>query len=150
MTDIEYRRANVSDARRLATIGIAALQQAYSAIDQDDPQFDDAAHMLVATEDSRIIGYVSSKTGDNHISDLWVVPDRQGLGIGGELLVRMEQDIRARGFADLHLEVLTSNTRAIGLFKYRGYKVMKQGMKMDALQAVPLHMTELRKTLVGA
>ena len=159
MTLLTIRRAKRSDATSLAKIGHQAWQRGIAAHlpenarDKIGPKiFEDFANsfpdqILIAEDEDGILGFAATENGDNHVTDLWVAPANQGKGIGSKLMERMEARARNRGYDSVELEVLTSNTRALSLYKYLGYRVTKRGMKMDRVLELPLHKTKLKKSL---
>ena len=159
MSLLTIRRANASDAKSLASIGHQAWRRGIAAHlpknarDKIGPQiFEDFANsfpdeIVVAEDEDGILGFAATENGDNHVTDLWVSPSRQGKGIGSKLMARMEERARRRGYDSVELEVLTSNTRALSLYKYLGYRVTKRGMRMDRVLELPLHKTRLKKAL---
>lgn len=52
-----------------------------------------------------------------HVKDLAVAPDRQGEGIGSDLLQRALSVLEAHGLGTVRLEVRPSNERAIALYE---------------------------------
>lgn len=159
MKEVNIRRARASDARSLASIGHAAWQRGIAthlpenAREKIGPQvFEKFAktcpdQIMIAEDGEHILGFAATENGDNHVSDLWVSPSHQGKGIGSKLMKRMEDIARERGFDSVQLEVLTSNTRALSLYKYLGYRVTKRGMKLDRVLDLPLHKTRMTKSL---
>ena len=159
MTLLTIRRAKRSDATSLAKIGHQAWQRGIAAYlpenarDKIGPKiFEDFANsfpdqILIAEDEDGILGFAATENGDNHVTDLWVAPANQGKGIGSKLMERMEARARNRGYDSVELEVLTSNTRALSLYKYLGYRVTKRGMRMDRVLELPLHKTKLKKSL---
>lgn len=133
---LTLRPANSSDARDLALIGIAAWQEAITAWGEDVEKLRENAttayvnfcvknwpDILVADWDGDLAGWGASENADDQITDLWVAPAFQGRGIGSELLAKLEQGIRERGFERARLDTHARNVRAIHLFKRHGYRV---------------------------
>lgn len=56
-----------------------------------------------------------------YISDLVVLPQHRGLGLGGKLLARAEALAREAGVGSLHVGVLAKNRAAHELYRSRGF-----------------------------
>ncbi|HEX7926497.1 MAG TPA: GNAT family acetyltransferase [bacterium] len=85
------------------------------------------ATLLLGRDDAtgKIIG--SAMTGhDGHRGWVYyvaVAPDRQGEGLGAQLMAAAEAWLTARDVPKLHLMVRDSNAQAIGFYERLGYKV---------------------------
>jgi len=55
-----------------------------------------------------------------------IAPDAQSSGIGGKLLVALEQRLRCRGISRYGLSVLLKNTRAANFYRRRGFTLEKE------------------------
>lgn len=80
---------------------------------------------LVAEEDGDIVGYVSAIPIDGETADvesIAVDPDYQGKGVGGKLLVLIEEEMKSRGFRRSILEVRDRNFESIRFYKKHGYE----------------------------
>ncbi|MDC0736790.1 N-acetyltransferase [Cognatishimia sp. SS12] len=161
MIDFLIRRARPSDAPVLARIGHDAWQRGIATDLPDTTKeraspeafasfvADQSNNILVAETRTEVLGFVATADGENRISDLWVTRPNEGKGIGSHLLAEIEADLKRKGFDAARIEVMTSNTRAIGLSRYRGYHETARGMRMDRVLALPLHKTELSKRLLS-
>jgi ribosomal protein S18 acetylase RimI-like enzyme len=78
----------------------------------------------VAVSESKIVGMVL--THAQWISDLWVLQEHRGRGVGRELLLRGEAEIAGRGFRTLSLRVVKSNTRAVSFYNRLGWRVVRE------------------------
>lgn len=77
---------------------------------------------------SRIIRYMGYKECEPHqyyISNLAVLPEMQGKGVGAALLKRAEQKGRAAGFKVTSLVVELDNVRAKALYERVGYRELE-------------------------
>ncbi|MDP8979103.1 MAG: GNAT family N-acetyltransferase [Acidobacteriota bacterium] len=61
-------------------------------------------------------------THDEWISDLWVLSESRGRGIGRQLLMKAEAEIIDRGHRTLRLRVIKSNTSAIRFYHRQGWQ----------------------------
>ncbi|HLN04367.1 MAG TPA: GNAT family N-acetyltransferase [Bryobacteraceae bacterium] len=77
----------------------------------------------VAVVDARIVGTVL--THEEWISDLWVLRQHRGCGVGHRLLAQGETEIVNRGCQTLRLRVLQLNTAAINFYKGHGWRVAR-------------------------
>ncbi|MEU4196444.1 GNAT family N-acetyltransferase [Kribbella sp. NPDC026611] len=82
-------------------------------------------------------------TGDEPVGSLWIwtkpqVPfvfgievdsERRGRGYGRAIMLAGEAECRARGYAQLDLNVFTNNRTAVGLYESLGYTVVAQQMR---------------------
>lgn len=81
--------------------------------------------VLVAEDDASLVcGLASGTAADDdlsgsvaEISALYVLPDRQGQGIGGSLLRAAAGELARLGFAGLQISVLTANLAARGFYE---------------------------------
>ncbi|ELZ41388.1 GNAT family N-acetyltransferase [Halorubrum tebenquichense] len=81
-------------------------------------------------DDSNLVGFVgfSLERGDYErdavrgtVSNLFVVPERRGEGVGTALLDEAERTLRERGADRVALEALADNDRARSFYAARGY-----------------------------
>jgi ribosomal protein S18 acetylase RimI-like enzyme len=81
----------------------------------------------IAEEDGRMCGFAIVEWNTEtdgviaYIQTLEVMPDRRGLGIGGELMRRMEESARAAEAQAIWLHVDEENAGAIRLYEAHGY-----------------------------
>ncbi|MCU0967882.1 MAG: ribosomal protein S18-alanine N-acetyltransferase [Rubrivivax sp.] len=73
--------------------------------------------------DGGFIGYLVAMPGvdEMHLLNITVAPECQRRGWGSRLLDRLEDACRARGLANLWLEVRESNVTAQALYRRRGF-----------------------------
>ena len=76
------------------------------------------------------VGYVATEHGDNYISDCWVDPLYQGLGIGGTLLSEFLKRIYGQGYDYAYLKVYKQNDRAINFYQSLGFEIEIQSGKL--------------------
>lgn len=148
------RRAELSDAPKIAAVHINSWQTTYAGIipeqvlinlDNDertgrwreiisDPAGKQSV-FVAETDDGRIIGFASAeaeRTGDPiydaEISAIYLLQEYQRLGIGRRLFSVTAQELAARGFRSLLVRVLTANS------SYRFYEALG-GMKLGEGEA---------------
>ena len=103
--------------------------------------------IFVAEDYDTIFGFAATENADNYISDLWVCPSFEGYGIGTALLLTLETSIAKQGYDAAEIEVLTSNVRAMALYRHLGYRIVWQRTRQDNVLLIPLSKTLLRKKI---
>ncbi|MBU2484050.1 MAG: GNAT family N-acetyltransferase [Alphaproteobacteria bacterium] len=133
---LSIRPANSAEAQDLARIGLAAWEKAIRVWGEDADRLRDNAReayydfctrcwpdILVAEWDGELAGWGSCEKADDFITDLWVLPEYKGRGIGTALLDKIESGIRQRGYSAARLDTHARNIGAIRLYKRLGYRV---------------------------
>lgn len=99
----QIREATVQDIPRIVSVYNAAIRSSDTRSQEeidfllctneiiDDNLFSDEKYTIVATIDSRVIGWVSLDEGDSRIDGLFVEPEYHGNGIGTELMDEIEE-----------------------------------------------------------
>lgn len=77
----------------------------------------------IAASEVRILGMVL--THQEWISDLWVLAEYRGRGVGRKLLLQGETEIAARGH-QFRLRVVKSNTGAIQFYTRQGWRIQRE------------------------
>ena len=159
MDEFSIRPARVEDTRRIGAVGHQAwlkgicpyvCPEVRERIAPKTFELFARTHtnqVIVAEGDGNLFGFAATEDGDNYISDLWVAPDFEGYGIGTALLSALEEIIADRGYGTARLEVLTDNQRAVSLYRYLGYRIVRQGMRKDKVLCVTLHKTLMQKAV---
>ena len=82
-------------------------------------------HLLCATEDGEVCGYLASSSvaGENEILRIAVSGSHRRRGIGASLLDSFIKERAEEGDSEFFLEVRASNAPAIGLYTSRGFEV---------------------------
>lgn len=81
---------------------------------------------LAAREDDRLVGFAHGhplEAGDYKLDKLYVDPERQRHGIGGQLIAEVAARARQQDFARLVLRVNRGNQRAIDAYLKHGFTV---------------------------
>lgn len=118
------RAFNAEDGHPLDERG----EMACAAIAAGDPL--GHAWLIYTDADKEPAGYVIVTVGfsmehggrDGFLDEIYVVPDKRGLGLGTWILDFAEEQARALGIVTLHLEVERANTRAQALYRSRSYQ----------------------------
>ena len=72
-----------------------------------------------------MIGIKEAESDEYFISNIVVLPDYQGKGLGKYLLAQVEKQAIAQGLDKISLTVDVDNERAFSLYKQTGYKVIE-------------------------
>jgi ribosomal protein S18 acetylase RimI-like enzyme len=96
----------------------------------------------VAVVDTRIAGMVL--TQEEWVSDLWVLRESRGSGIGRQLLAHGEAEIMVRGHRTLRLRVLQLNARAIRFYQREGWQIAREFPH----EQLPVTMLEMVKSVL--
>jgi ribosomal protein S18 acetylase RimI-like enzyme len=95
----------------------------------------------VAVVDTKIVGMVL--TQEEWISDLWVLRESRGCGIGHRLLAHGEAEILSRGRRTFRLRVVQSNAVAIKFYHRQGWQISREFPH----EKVPVTMLEMVKSV---
>ena len=137
MPGIRIRKAEITDAPRLADIAYHAWETGILPILTDRPGLREAErrrlshavgqgwrHTIVAELDGIVLGWCSRVPGRSYIPFLFVVPEMQGHGIGAALLDRMEVMLELQGAERVHLETPADHVRAVRFYERQGYRIL--------------------------
>jgi GNAT superfamily N-acetyltransferase len=97
----------------------------------------------VAVSNAKIVGVVL--THEEWISNLWVLRESRGQGVGKRLLEQGESEIASRGHHTSRLRVVKSNNRAVQFYLHRGWQVAREFPHEKFCHA----MLEMLKTIVS-
>ena len=159
MSEVKIRPAQISDAPHLGAVGYSAWLKGIG--DHVDPEVHQrissetfssfvracCAQILVVERNGIVAGFVGTENGENSISDLWISPDFEGLGLGSALVAAVELVVANRGYNTVEIEVLSANCRALRLYHHLGYETVWQGNREDSVLSVELHKTRLKKKI---
>ncbi len=102
---------------------------------------------FVALCDDAVIGYAVGSCIDVelHITNIAVAENRQQQGLGSRMLRKMEEVAVERSCSFAYLEVRTTNTAAINMYKSKGYDILyvRKRYYLDGNDAYVMH-KELR------
>lgn len=76
-----------------------------------------------------IVGWTARDGARDYISDLWVSPAHQGLGIGSALISNTLREMRAEGLKRARIDTHAANEGAIRLYKNLGFSIVWRGMR---------------------
>lgn len=125
MADIKIRRMTWLDVEE-----VTAVEEASFAIPWTKEAFmnemlrNEQAIYFVAVQDRRVIGFagVWQIVDEGHITNIAVLPEFRGQGVGNQLLHALVTYARAQSLAALTLEVRVSNVGAQKLYEQFGFE----------------------------
>lgn len=138
MAEIQIRRATTSDTETLLPMirelfrdesiawDLARTRAALVKLLDDG----DLGRVLVATHEERACGYAIVTWGydleyagrDCFLTEIYVVPEQRGRGVGRGLLAAIERTAREAGAGAVHLQVRPDNPRAHDLYRRVGFE----------------------------
>ena len=151
MSDVIIRRMTMADVDGVAAVEAATFPTPWSRDAFASEMKNVAARYLVAEKDGVIIGYAGAWIiiDESHITNIAVLSDHRGQGIGRRLTESLMQYLSNLGAAYATLEVRKSNEVAQNLYKSLGF--IRLGVRKryyedngeDALIMVCDHMPEV-------
>jgi ribosomal-protein-alanine N-acetyltransferase len=98
-----------------------------------DASSSDTYYLLAVDEeaDNKVIGYVGCwiLAYEGSITNVAIAPDYRRRGIGRQMLLKLIEEVKARGVTAMTLEARVSNTPAIKLYEGLGFKSVGQRPK---------------------
>jgi len=115
--DIRGRtRENAFSEAELNAIGVTEASWAAEVADGSMPGY-------VCCVDEKMVGYCFGDRESGEVIVLALLPEYEGAGIGKELLQRVVNDFRARGFRRLFLGCAADpSVRSYGFYRHLGWK----------------------------
>ncbi|UYO00379.1 MAG: GNAT family N-acetyltransferase [Devosia sp.] len=137
MSGIRIRKAEISDAPRLADIAYRAWEDGILPVVGERPGIRDEErrrlshavgqywpHTIVVELDGVVVGWCARVKGRNYIPYLFVMPDLQSNGLGRMLLSRMEAMLELEGAQRIRLETPADHVRAVQFYERQGYRIL--------------------------
>ena len=124
MSDPVIRPMRLKDVDEIADIEEATFARPWSRESiRKEKTRNAAARYLVAEENGRVIGYAGAWIilDESHITNIAVVPEARGRGIGRRLTKELLQVLSSLGACYATLEVRVSNTVARNLYESLGF-----------------------------
>jgi GNAT superfamily N-acetyltransferase len=134
--DIEYRLAKSSDLPAVATTFATAIDDLDkkhgffskpTSVSPPNPQYafwlsKDPESFWVATYNNRVVGYTYSFLRGTlwFLADLFILPEYQGKGIGGELMIRTLESWKGREISNRALITPAFNRASVSLYMRHG------------------------------
>ena len=123
MSEVTIRRMTMADVPGVAAVEAATFPTPWSADAFESEMRNVAARYLVAEEDGRIIGFAGAWIilDESHVTNIAVLADKRGQGIGRRLTEGLLQYLSNLGAAYTTLEVRKSNAVAQSLYVSLGF-----------------------------
>lgn len=128
------REASTVDYPQLRQIYLDSRRQSFHWANPEEMTLDDfdqdtvEEHILLAEDDSQILGFASLYLPDRFIHNLFVRPDATGKGVGHLLL----QHAVAKLGTPTTLKCVSENDKAMSFYKKRGWKAVVEEGEMGA------------------
>ena len=121
---MEYLLMKQEHVEQIAAIEAQCFSAPWSANSISGELTNPLALWVVAIDGSKVVGYVGSQSvmGEADMMNLAVMSDFRRLGIGKQLVLELSHILSLKGVSSLTLEVRTSNTAAIALYRSLGFQ----------------------------
>ena len=142
---MKIRRAEPTDLRNIETCVEVSLQATYGGLWTSEPLLAadcDWSNAWVASVADDVVGVGLSE--EDRISDLWVHPNSQGLGVGTALLALLEKEVADREFVMARLRCLQPNEKARSFYVSRGWTEVR----VYPHEKIPLNTVDMVKEVV--
>jgi len=143
LTELLIRSPKADELDSVRAVVQTVVDETYGGLWAAPPlviEEEDWSSALIAIDGKRIVGVILTR--DEWISDLWVIRENRGRGVGQELLAKGESEITGRGLGTLRLRVVKSNAAAVRFYVRNGWRA-KREFKHEKL---PIEMIEMIKT----
>ena len=108
---------------------------------------------FVAEVNGSVVGYVKTKFKKEenrfYVSSLYILPGRQGMGLGGKLMAAAEELAKTLAADSVWLGVMTQNTPALDWYKRHGFTFVEEA-PFTMGQTTVVHLIGFRKIRVAA
>jgi GNAT superfamily N-acetyltransferase len=152
---LSIRSAYADEAMELAAIGYLAWEKSILPLQLERPGLrqveqrrltnhvqQSVSTIIVADLQGEVIGWCSRSAGRAYIPYLFVAPHRQGFGVGGALLSRMESLLELEGRERVMLETPADHVRAVRFYEQQGYHIL--AVKAEGSRPGPGPLTSIR------
>jgi GNAT superfamily N-acetyltransferase len=128
-SEVVIRRAQPGEYGSVRTLVETVANETFRDLFAPNPvplDFEDEDWSLawVAVSGGNIVGVIM--TNQEWVSDLWVLREHRGQGVGSRLLSRGEAEIAARGHQACRLRVVRSNAVAVQFYLGRGWWIARE------------------------
>lgn len=132
---ITIRNARRDEAELLAGIGFRAWEKAMIPVGETRAMVENARAAFINFTSSAWLtisvielntqpaGWAAREDLDENITDFWIDPEFQGMGLGSALLEEIEKEILHQGFSKASLQTHARNEEALHFFEKHGYSV---------------------------
>ena len=154
------RKAQENDAELLAEIGFRAWTLAMGSLGQKDAArksvlesfraFTQKQYLTITVAEQRnaVLGWAAREKLDDEVTDLWVDPHWQNLGIGSALLQEMERQVLAHGQTVSKIQMQATNNIALNFFRKHNYSIEWMSTAWSPKLDADVESLGLRKSLV--
>lgn len=124
MSQVTVRRMNLGDVDAVLEVEKQAFQTPWSRQAFVDEMQHDLSYYLVLVKEGQIIGYGGMWliVDEAHVTNVAVLPEFRGSGLGKLLMSSMIDHAKKRGAVSMTLEVRVTNEVAKGLYTFFGFK----------------------------
>jgi len=128
-SEVIIRRAQPSEDKSVRALIETVANDTFKDLFAPNPvplEFEDEDWPLawVAVSDEKIVGAII--TNQEWVSDLWVLREHRGQGVGSRLLSQGEAEIAARGYQTCRLRVVRSNAVAVQFYLSQGWQIARE------------------------
>lgn len=92
-----------------------------------------------------IAGWTARDGARDYISDLWVSPAHQGLGIGSALVSATLREMRTEGLKRARIDTHAANESAIRLYKDLGFSIVWRGMQHSPSMGIMVEKVKMQQ-----
>ena len=123
MAAISIRRMQMADLDAVVVVENKAFTTPWSRTAFEEELKNDLAHYLVVVEEGQLVGYGGFwlVLDEAHVTNIALLPECQGHGLGSLLLEHMVLNAKMLGAVSMTLEVRPSNIPARKLYSRRGF-----------------------------
>lgn len=132
---ITLRNAREEDCEELAEIGLRSWNQALSRIGETGSMVESARAafrnftasawltITVVEKNGTMAGWAARERLDETITDFWIDPAYQRLGLGKALLNSVELEMIVQGLHKSSVQTHARNNQAVAFFESQGYRI---------------------------
>lgn len=124
MADVKIRRMTWLDVEEVTQVEEASFSIPWTKdAFMNEMLRNEQAIYFVAVHDKRVVGFVGvwQIVDEGHITNIAVLPEFRGQGIGNQLLAELVAFAKSKGLVGLTLEVRVSNVGAQKLYEQFGF-----------------------------
>ena len=132
VVEARTRPAHAADLKAMAAIEQHAAINPWSLSQfLDSSLSEDTSSLVLESADGEVLGFAVFQRilDEATLLNIAVIPDKQGRGLGGQLMSALLDCLRSDGTKRVVLEVRRGNDRAIGLYRHFGF--VDDGVRKD-------------------
>ena len=128
-SELLIRRAQPYEYQSVQSLIETVVNDTFKDLFAPDPvplnfKDEDWPRAWVAVSDEKIVGVII--TNQEWVSDLWVLREHRGQGVGSRLLSHGEAEIASRGHETCRLRVVRWNAIAVQFYLSRGWQIARE------------------------